>query len=244
VPFIYADNVMAVFLGREIAGLPKLQVSTFIEPECPRPLHEKQDPDDRWRYTLRRQGNTEVDLRARVVPREPGSPLEWPGLALDALALARGLCRPSSGEAQHLERVYRGLAANAPLPVDLPMQLGRMPTTAWKRTFNVQAAYPYADMQRVPWRASDFDADALTETPFHVQRVHAFDALRWEVTDDAFRPSFAAAGTSPVGEWGFRMRLSILMAPGRVLLDYREDPRFMGDPRLNWGPFGRDDAGP
>jgi hypothetical protein len=49
-----------------------------------------------------------------------------------------------------------------------------MPTTAWKRTFNARAAYPYADMRRVPWRADDFDADALTETPFRVQRVHAF----------------------------------------------------------------------
>jgi hypothetical protein len=90
----------------------------------------------------------------------------------------------------------------------------------------------------------DFDADALTETPFRVQRVHAFDALRWDVPTHAFSPTFAAAGTAPVGEWGFRMRLSMVMEPGSVLLDYRDDPRFAGDPRLNWGPFGRDDAAP
>jgi len=244
VPFIYADNVMAVFLGREIAGLPKLQVSTFIEPETPRPLRGSRASGDRWRYTLRRQGQTEVDLRARVVPKGTGSALEWPGLALDAVALARSLCGPITGEARHLERIYRGLAANAPLPLEVPLPLGRMPTTAWKRTFNARAAYPYADMRRVPWRADDFDADALTETPFRVQRVHAFDALRWDVPTHAFSPTFAAAGTAPVGEWGFRMRLSMVMEPGSVLLDYRDDPRFAGDPRLNWGPFGRDDAAP
>ncbi len=32
IPFIYADNIMAILLGRELAGMPKLQVSTFIEP--------------------------------------------------------------------------------------------------------------------------------------------------------------------------------------------------------------------
>lgn len=243
VPFIYADNVMAIILGREISGFPKLQVSTFIEPERPDAPSGGAEPSDaRWRLLAMRDGARALEMRCRVEPvahvREAlaalgGLGADWRRLATDPTLT------PDAARALWEETLHLLLAAPASL-VNLARQIGldTVPTCAWKRVFRSDATYTGTGGARMPPRPGDFDVDALCETRFRVRELLALDALRLD--DDVFiGEGMPFAGCRPLSSAGVRVRLSMHMVGGPALIDYLEDPRWAQDPARVWGPWTR-----
>lgn len=224
VPYIFPDNLMAAFLGREIAGLPKLRASTYV--------------DDLGggvtRLLMRRLGANQLDIRFREVPLDSAPVPDWPlhdparvwGLLLDpARRAGEG---PALAEAMGL-RALRALHPRLPWS---PAYAPPVRVTAWKRIFDPSARYEGPRR----WRRRDFQVDALCEIPFHVRTVREIRLL--ELVDGGIHthPDFPVGACRPLSRYGLRVQMDMTMAPGRVLLDYRRRPRFWRSDRLTWGP--------
>ncbi len=233
VPFIFADNVMAVFLGREIAGLPKLQVSTFIDTL----------ETGEVRLMMRRNGRTDVDLRGRPADFAPSlrGLADAPGAVLDLLSsLSDGRLTEVAFKA-----AWEGLCRCAALaPTSLLELLGAtglfsVRAASWKRVFHPATAYVSSGPGQKAWTPETFQVDALCETPFRVTALHEIEPMSFGLDGLYFGRTFPGRGLEPLSPLGLRVKMSMIMETGSVLLDYRTESRFEADRRLRWGPTGR-----
>jgi hypothetical protein len=248
VPFIYADNAMAIILGREISGFPKLQVSTFIEPERPDAAAgaPAEPVDARWRLLAMRDGARALEMRCAVESVAPARVARdaLTGLGADWRALATDDALSVDDAAALWEQGVHALLAAPTSVLNLPrlMGLNTVFTSAWKRIFQPDARYTAKGGARMPARTRDFHVDALCETRFQVKSFEALDALRLDA-DPFLGEGMPFAGCAPLSTLGLRVRLSMQMVGGPVLIDYLDDPRWAQDPARLWGPWtklGRD----
>lgn len=240
VPFIYADNAMAIILGREISGFPKLQVSTFIEPERPDAPGNADPPDARWRLLAMRDGARALEMRCAVehVAHAREALAALAGLQADWRALATDATLTLAAAGALWEQGVHTLLATPTSVLNLPQRVGlsTVYTSAWKRIFRPDARYTATGGARMPARTRDFHVDALCETQFKVKAFEALDALRLDA-DPYLGEGMPFAGCTPLSTLGLRVRLSMQMVGGPVLLDYLDDPRWAQDPARLWGPW-------
>lgn len=222
VPFMFPDNIMAIFLGREIAGLPKLRASTFVD----------QFPDGLTRLLMRRLGRTELEIRFREVAPAP-SPKSWlPGSLAEAwqaildtdVRNERRLRLAEDAMVWAVDKFKPRLPWSPPIPP-------RMFSTAWKRVFDPRTRY--TGPRR--WTPADFQVDALCETPFQITRVHDMSVL--ELTEPIwFHAEFPVGQSVSISRYGLKVKMDMTMLPGRVLIDYRKRLRYRRSRQLDWMP--------
>jgi CRP-like cAMP-binding protein len=242
VPFIYADNVMAIILGREISGFPKLQVSTFIEPENPDAPHDEEPRDARWRLLALRDGRRALEMRCAVEPvaQARGARDALAGLRATWRALATDTALSLDDARTLWEQGVNALLATPTSVLNLPRRLGldTVYTSAWKRLFRPDARYTAKGGARMPARESDFHVDALCETRFQVGTFQSVAALRLD-PEPFLGEGMPFAGCTPLSTLGLRVHLSMKMVGGPVLIDYLDDHRWAQDPARLWGPWTR-----
>ena len=242
IPFIYADNIMAILLGRELAGMPKLQVSTFIEP-----LERGSDeaPDETpgetplWRLLARRGDRTELELRFRAGAQSTSTgaaPAAVKGL-WDALMNESSLSIDAAAELW--SQLADVIVALGDLRLPLWMGLDTVNTTARKRIFRPDAHYTSATGARMVAGPGDFQVDALCETQFKVGQVLDVTPLQLEpgAAGVFVAAGFPLEGCQPLSTRGLRVHLKMQMIGGPVLIDYLTSRRWGRDPARSWGPW-------
>lgn len=223
VPFMFPDNIMAIYLGREIAGLPKLRASTFVD----------RIDDEVTRLLMRRLGRTELEIRFREVEAEPRRPGKraprslrqaWETVVSADARSGAGIRAAERAAMWAVRRMQRQLPWS-------PRVKPRMPTTAWKRVFDPST--PYHGPRR--WRRGDFEVDALVETPFQVETIHDIRVL--ELTEPIwFHEEFPVGQSVSISDFGLKVVMDMRMMAGRTLIDYRTAKKYRKSRRLDWDP--------
>lgn len=196
VPFMFPDNIMAILLGREISGLPKLQSSTFVDSD----VLESGDTRIMWR----RQGRAEFELHFKAAPTLCEGVVS--GSWQEVLA---ALVSESDG-------VWQGLPGWLRKALLLK---SRVPTTSWKRILSPSAA---VEGGRIVARGggNPYEVDCITQTDYRINSITSIEGIevthQWQ--DAEHFPLGAVDLASPVG---LKVTLSMTMLPGRTLKDLR-----------------------
>ncbi|MEY3011785.1 MAG: Acetoacetate decarboxylase [Pseudomonadota bacterium] len=271
VPFMFPDNIMAIYMGREIFGLPKRRSANFFDPlldgrerflmrrMLPEELRLRELGPD-FRQAVRRPKQVDVlDVRYRTVPEaeERGAitgellPALAPRLGLQSLDWLGKIAFGSSLSGT-LERWAMGHLPERPCATAVqwgnryldavPEALRTVPVSAWKRIFAPGATVRGPGPQR--WRSADFEVDALAMTPFPVHRVERMQLIRLEGEAPMWAtPGFPIMRPKPLSPIGLRVDVRMSLGPGRPLHDYKRHPGSGRDrARLDWGPSAGDDS--
>ncbi len=272
VPFMFPDNIMAIYLGREILGLPKRRSANFRETICAATGNE--------RFLMRRMLPEEarerrgvlgyhhpkqidvLDMRWTTVPGdEEGARLGelvsalfgavLPDVVGHLLATPIGQLVASwidtLGAATGRERPLSALrdSVNAMLP-HLPEGLRTVNATAWKRIFAPEVRTDGSGEQ--PWRRRDFEVDAVACTPFPISKIHHLEVIDTSAHGGGglfANRGFPIADLDRISPYGLRLNVAMSLQPGRVIHNFRRDPLSLTYRRrrqLAWGPHPGDDG--
>ncbi len=252
VPFMFPDNIMAIYMGREILGLPKRRAANFCE--------EFTDADPGlWRFLMRRMLPQDardrqtalgfhlpkqvdvLDMRWRKVGPEDEAErfgdlvgALWGEVVPDVLAKwfasklgdVFGVLLEQGADAIDGEGTpLEKVAAklNAVLPY-IPESLRSVNTTAWKRIFASEVSTHGSGEQR--WRRGDFESDCIACTPFPIRKIHALEAI--DASESLGGGLYTTRGfplthNELITPIGLRVNVEMGLEPGRVVHDFRRD---------------------
>lgn len=242
VPYMYPDNIMAVYLGREIFGLPKLRSSNFSDDLL----------DGSKRFLMRRGSTNVLEAHYHELPERE----QWRNLYDNPPQDFRdALQRVTGAMADPFDTLFGQLAslvsersdsltiaADASLNV-LPSWLKKVRTTSWKRIFDPHTTLRHKE----GWDPSQFAVDGIVETPFNIHRILDFKVLRL-VDDHIHAPEkyFPTAPLELLLPFGMEMSVQMTLEGGRQLLDYTGHHRRLArkyPERMVWAPDPNVDQG-
>ncbi|GEM_PF-2052463 len=242
VPFMYPDNIMAIYLGREIFGLPKLRSSNFSD----------QLDDGSKRFLMRRGSVNVLEAHYYELPEKDS----WRVLTTDPPEDFRDVLVQLSGA---LGNPFRGFgaqiataASRASEPVvdvanailkRLPPSVRSIRTTSWKRIFD-----PTTTLRgEIPWNPNQFEVDGLVETPFVISEISELKVL--ELVDGHIHSPKGLFPTAPIETivpWGIEMGVKMTLEGGKVVVDYIGRERQIAEAnidRMSWVPPADDGPG-
>ena len=217
--YLYTDQAMALFAGREIYGFPKMEATTTIDHDIGRGLLRAAGQDlMTLRFEARRWDELEPDVRGELLdlflPEELLGSLVGELLQLaDEAELARWLKK-------------------------LPEPMRTVPATAWKRVFSpatrLEGPGPF------PWTRDTFQVDGMAGFDFVIEDVEDLELVELLEGAEGFRLSehFIQHELKPLTRLALRSTLRLRLEPGEVLSDYvAKPPRKKADlAKLAWGP--------
>jgi len=250
-PYLFADNMMALFSGREVYGLPKMGAVTYLDNDLGRAMMRAGD-DLAFSVRYRDLGLGEDARHGR---RRALEALLHPTAAAANAAENHEDSGPIKtfvkGIAHHLEHLAGDALFGAlQVAIDagdavgaaelfsaLPPALRTVSAVAWKRNFSPCAALP--NPGPVPWQPTDFDADGAAQCLFEVTKIHDFQFIEVPTDGLVAHPNFILHDIELWMPWGARMVIDMDMLPGAgFLIDFLHPPAT--DPeitaRLAWGP--------
>ena len=247
IPYLFPDNLMAIFGGREVYGLQKMHMPSYTDWYLKRLLSY-----DKGRFVVDVSYETQalqdadlVELRDLIRDlfnlREMGGSMDRRDLEdehaytmhLGAL-LAGILDNPLTSVAARFLNVFddgerarqakgKALAMlleelNSWLSHNLEGDRTCLPSVGWKRIYHHAAQM--TDPQKMAWRPEHFQVDELISYPFAIQRVRRLELLRprrVSVDDSLIGRPFPR-----VRPLGLRVVVDMDMGRGETLIDYRE----------------------
>jgi CRP-like cAMP-binding protein len=259
IPYLFPDNLMAIFGGREVYGLQKMHMPSYTDWYLKRLLSYD-------------KGEFVVDVGYEVEKLQDADLGELRELIRDLFnlgelggSLGREDWEDSGSHAMHLGALMAGLLDN-PLTSVATSLLNRfddgetarrakgallhelleqtnswlashheadltcLPSVGWKRIYNHSAQMDRPD--KMAWRPEHFQVDELISYPFAIQKVHRVELLRpqhFEVADSLIGRPFPKP--RPLG---LRIVVDMDMGRGETLVDYRErygeEPPALGTP--------------
>ncbi|MCO4760323.1 MAG: hypothetical protein KC502_02390 [Myxococcales bacterium] len=261
VPAMFPDNIMAIYMGREILGLPKRRSANFCE--------EFVDSDEGlWRFLMRRMLSKQA--RERQTSLSVHKPKQ-----VDVLDARWRVVKPADEEARLIELVQAMLGELLPEVVadklegpfgelfgevltqsdklegdgpllskladrlnrllpKLPAGLRSIQATAWKRIFAPEVENDSDGEQR--WKRKDFEVDGIVATPFPIKKIHKLELI--DASEEHGGGVFSNNGfvipdVELISPIGIHASVHMGLNPGRELHNYRIDPFTLTRKRRN-----------
>ena len=221
--YLFTDQAMALFAGREVYGFPKMEATTTLDRDIGRALLRGAGRNLlEVRFDARRWDELEPDLRSELL--DLLLPEELVGAVLgEVLQLA--------DEAE----IIRWFAK-------LPEPLRTIPGAAWKRVFS--PATELTGPGPFEWTRETFQVDGVAGFDFVIEDIEDIGVVELREGVEGFRldEQFIDHGLEPLTRLALHTRMRMRLDPGSVLSDYvAKPPRKKADKaKLAWGPAAWD----